>query len=138
MLVFKEQLTRNKFFGLVLGILGIIVLFNPSSFDWNNSDVVIGNGLLLLSALIWTVAILHIQVAKPTHSTAQLLPWQLLLTTLLTAGLTFVLEPRIIIHWVQHSIMIIIYLSLIGTLFSYWAAIEANKTLSAITISVVL
>ena len=34
------------------GLAGIAIMFNPFAFDWSNRDALIGNGLLLLAAVL--------------------------------------------------------------------------------------
>ena len=54
-----EPLNRGAAGGLVLGTGGLPVLFNPFGFDWSDPDTVLGNGLLILSAMSWAAGILH-------------------------------------------------------------------------------
>lgn len=72
-----EKLTGLRIAGLTLGLIGLGILFNPFGFDWSDSNVVYGNGLLLLAALAWSIAILHMRVHKFRLSPLELGPWQL-------------------------------------------------------------
>jgi drug/metabolite transporter (DMT)-like permease len=58
-LLLKEDLSARQLVGIMIGLAGLVVMFNPSAFDWTNRDAVLGNGLLLLSALAWSVSILY-------------------------------------------------------------------------------
>ncbi len=52
-LLLREPVPRERLAGIVLGLAGIAVMFNPSAFDWSNGNALIGSGLLLLAALCW-------------------------------------------------------------------------------------
>ena len=58
-LLLKEDLSARQVVGIAIGLTGLAVMFNPSAFDWADRDAVLGNGLLLLSALAWSVSILY-------------------------------------------------------------------------------
>ena len=54
-LFLKEPMPARRILGIVLGLIGVAVLFNPQNFDWRDTNVLIGNGLILLAALIINV-----------------------------------------------------------------------------------
>ena len=56
-LLLGERLTRRMVVGLLLGLAGVLVLFNPAAIDWSDRHVVLGNALLMLAALIWAALI---------------------------------------------------------------------------------
>ena len=56
--IFKEKAGFLKWLGLVLGIAGIIVLFGPWGIKWDNYAALLGNGILLLAAMCWAIAII--------------------------------------------------------------------------------
>jgi drug/metabolite transporter (DMT)-like permease len=50
-LLLKEPMPRRRVLGIFLGLAGLLLMFNPRSFDWHDRNALLGNGLLLLSAL---------------------------------------------------------------------------------------
>src|SRR5512135_2232626 len=42
-LFLKERLTARRVAGVIMGVLGLIVLFNPVTFDWGDRRAVLGN-----------------------------------------------------------------------------------------------
>ena len=60
-LFLHERLTPRRAAGVVMGLLGLVVLFNPLAFDWSNRTAVLGNGALVLAALLWAASIVHIR-----------------------------------------------------------------------------
>lgn len=135
---FKEPLPLAKMIGLLLGIAGILVLFNPFHFNWRDHNVVLGNGLLLLAAIAWAVCILHIRFARWHLSPAQLLPWQLLVSSIMLFLFAIFLEPKPTIHWSWHLAGLLVYIGPFASAFGYWAVIEVSRKLPAVTTSLCL
>lgn len=137
-LFFGEKATPLKLLGLILGISGILLLFSPTHFDWHHTDILIGNGFLLLASFCWAVAILHIRYGEWHSAPLQLLPWQLLLGSILPLILASVTEPFRSIHWHFVLIGIILFSSILATAFGYWCSIIISKTLPVMTTSLAL
>src|SRR5215510_1242016 len=55
-LVLGETLSRRRMLGLGLGILGLLTIFNPMTFDWSDRAAISGNAALLLAALLLVFA----------------------------------------------------------------------------------
>ena len=58
-----ERLTARRAIGVLVGLAGLAVLFNPLALDWRSRDALIGNGAALASALSWAASILHLRGA---------------------------------------------------------------------------
>jgi drug/metabolite transporter (DMT)-like permease len=56
-----ERLTPLKTIGLLCGLGGVFVLFNPLGFDWSSRSLLVGNGFLIAGALAWALCILHVR-----------------------------------------------------------------------------
>ncbi len=48
--------------GLVIGLGGLAILFNPLGFDWTDQIVILGNGILVFASLLWVVSIIHMRM----------------------------------------------------------------------------
>jgi drug/metabolite transporter (DMT)-like permease len=134
-LFFGEAVTRMKLIGVLLGLAGITILFSPTSLDWSNHNVVIGNLLLLLSALVWAIALLQTRFGRWHSDPLKLLPWQLLLATVLTTAIALIFEPTSTIQWNTSLWATLIFNGLLSTAFGYWAAITVFKNLPAVSSS---
>lgn len=132
---FHEKLNFLKIVGLLLGIAGMVVLFNPLSFNWHNNDYVLGNLLLILSAMSWAVAILATRYYRTICSPLQLLPWQLLVGSILVIPVAQLFESHPIIHWNLALTGSILYNGILSTAVGFWGAIRVGRSLPATTIS---
>ena len=94
-LLLKEDLSARQMVGIAIGLTGLAVMFNPSAFDWGDHDAVLGNGLLLLSALAWSVSILYTRAHHWLATPFQLVFWQALLATILLTILAMVIEGEL-------------------------------------------
>ena len=130
-----ERLNARKGAGLILGLTGVAVLFNPLGFDWSTPDVLIGNGLLMLAALGWAATILHTRRHSWTASPLQLAPWQMLgaLPVLLVLALVF--EGDAEIAWSGELIAILLFNGPVATAFCFWAVVTVQRSLPAISTS---
>ncbi|HVV69190.1 MAG TPA: DMT family transporter [Gammaproteobacteria bacterium] len=137
-LFFKEHLSKLALLGIIVGILGVLCMFNPLSFNWHDSLALKGNGLLLLAAFIWAMVIIHVRFGIHHRSPLELAPWQMLLGTLFVWMMALIFEPKPAIDWSWHLAWQIAYLGPIASAFAYWGVIELNRQLPAITISLLL
>ena len=130
-----ERLSRGKLCGLVLGLGGVLVLFNPLGFDWADGRALVGNGLLLLAALVWAATILHVRGHRWTLTPLELAPWQML------AGLVPVTILAVLMEGAPHPdasvelIWTLAYNGSFATAFAFWAAVTVNRLLPALTVS---
>ena len=84
-----ERLTARRAIGVMLGLTGLVVLFNPLAFDWSQRGAVLGNLAILAAALLWAASILHIRGHRWRSTPFDLLPWETLLATALLAPLAY-------------------------------------------------
>ena len=118
-LLLGERLTRRRVVGVVVGLAGLIVLFNPAALDWTRRTTVLGNVAILGAALLWAGAILHIRGHHWRSTPFDLLPWQMLLATVILVPLAALFA----------------YAGLPGSALAYWASAMAGLRLPAATIS---
>jgi drug/metabolite transporter (DMT)-like permease len=130
-----ERLNRLKAAGLVLGIGGVVVLFNPLGFDWTDRQLVMGNLLLMGSAIAWAASIMLIR-GRPWHLTPlQLAPWQLLLGGALLLAAAYGFEGPLSLRLTPKVIAILAYNGPVCIGFCYWASVDIARALPAVTSS---
>jgi drug/metabolite transporter (DMT)-like permease len=130
-----EPLTGRRLLGVGIGLLGLVTLFNPLALDWTRGDVVVGNALILLAALLWAGAIVHGRGHRWRSTAFALLPWQLLMATTILVPLAFTFEGAPHFAWTPSLIALLIYGGIPGTALPYWAIAMATQRLPAVTVS---
>jgi drug/metabolite transporter (DMT)-like permease len=130
-----ERLGARKGAGLALGLAGVACLFNPFGFDWSRAEVVWGNAYLLLAALGWAAAILHVRAHRWVSSPLQLAPWQMLAALPVLLALALGVEGRIAVPWTPGLVAILIYNGVVATAFCFWAVVTVQRSLPAISTS---
>ena len=84
-LFLREPLTVRRLIGVLVGLAGLVALFNPLALDWSDRAVVLGNLAILAGALLWAISILHIRAHRWVSTPFALIPWETLLATALLA-----------------------------------------------------
>ncbi|QCI67445.1 DMT family transporter [Phreatobacter stygius] len=134
-LFLKEDMPPSRLIGIALGLCGLVVMFNPLAFDWSDRQALIGNGLLLLSALSWSVSILYVRAHEWISTPFQLGLWQTLLATVVLTVLALLFEPLPDIRWTTPLVFAFGYNVLIGTVLGFWAMAVVNRSVPATTTS---
>ncbi|MEE2996478.1 MAG: DMT family transporter [Pseudomonadota bacterium] len=97
--LFGEKPSKRRLIGMVIAMIGLFVLFNPGAFDWSNGDVVLGNALLMICALLWSVTIIHIRSYRSLLTPIQLAPYQLMISASFIGLLALIFEPLPDFDW---------------------------------------
>jgi drug/metabolite transporter (DMT)-like permease len=133
--VFKEKIAFQKLIGIFFGFVGILILFSPWGINWHDHNILLGNFLILTSAICWALAIICSRYMKWYREPIELLPWQFLVALIPTALVCFIVDPRPHIIWNTEIILILSFTAIFTTAFAYWAFILVSKTLPITTTS---
>ncbi len=134
-LFLREPLTRRRAVGVVIGLAGLVTLFNPLTFDWSDRAVVQGNLAILAGALLWAGSIVHIRAHRWRSTPFALIPWETLLATLLLTPIALAGGAAPHVAWTPTYTALLLYLGIVGTAVAYWAAATASRHLPAVTTS---
>jgi drug/metabolite transporter (DMT)-like permease len=130
-----ERLTARRLAGVVIGLLGLLVLFNPAAFDWSNREAVLGNGAIIVAALLWAASILHIRGHRWQSTPFDLVPWEMLLATAILMPLAIATSKVPNTEWNVRLVALLLYAGVPGTALAYWAIAVASRNLPAVTTS---
>jgi drug/metabolite transporter (DMT)-like permease len=130
-----EHLPPRRAFGVVVGLLGLALLFNPLALDWSRGEVVLGNAAILAAALLWAASIVHVRGHRWRSTAFALLPWETLLATVILIALSLAFEGVPAVTWTPQLVGLLLYGGIPGTALPYWAIAMATQRLPAVTIS---
>ena len=133
-----ERLDAWKAAGFLLGIGGLLVLFNPSSFDWGDPRVLLGNGLILGGAAIGGLVMLHIRGRIWGASPLALAPWQFVVASAVVVPLALWAEPGARIDWDRELLAVVAYNGPLATALGLWAYVVISRALPSITAAMAL
>lgn len=132
-IVLRERLTGLRLTGLALGFTGLVLLLEPWSLDWRNTQLLWGVGMLLVAATANASTTVHIRGHRWVRSPIQLMPWQLGLAAVPIAGLALTLEGFPSVRWTGGTVAIVGYQILLGSAFGLWGLLTIGRSLPAIT-----
>lgn len=130
-----EHLDRFKGAGFLLGMLGLVVLFNPLGFDWSDPAIILGNGLLLCGALLWAIQIVQVRGHHWDGTPLSLAPWQFGVAACLLVPLAAILDHGEPIRWTPALGAVLFYNGPVTTAFGFWAILSVTRALPAVTTS---
>ena len=136
-LTLGEHLSRRRLIGFTLGIGGVGVMFNPFGFDWSDTAVLVGNGLLLLAALCWALLIVYVRARRNHGPPVTLAPWQFAIAAIVLLPFSLAFEDVGAVQWTDPVLAsILLYNGPLATAFCFWAIITITRALPAVTTSI--
>lgn len=126
-----EVLTPRRLSGLGCGLIGLGVMFNPLSFDWHDHLAILGNGLVLVAAFVWAVAIVHMRAHRWVNGPFELSPWQLLLATVVMTAIACIADGAPHVSGWAAFTGLMAYGGVVGGGIAYWLAGVVTRRLPA-------
>jgi drug/metabolite transporter (DMT)-like permease len=136
--VLKERMTFRRWLGLVAGVVGIVLLFEPWQFVWSDRDVLFGHGLLLAAAVLQASVIVHTRAHRWESGPTDALPWQMVAAAVPLLVLALVREGTPEIRWSIGFGAIVAYQAVLATGFAAWAKQIVVLSLRATTVSLIM
>lgn len=133
-LLLGERVSRARWIAAGLGLAGAAVLIGPWSLDWADRGVLIGHLMLVVAALLWSIAIIATRLWPPRAPMLELLPWCFGLGALVLAPLALLLEPSGGIGAASWPHML--FIGLIAAPLGTWSVVEAGRRLPGAVASV--
>lgn len=133
-LLVGEKVGRRALAGVALGVAGIVVLADPTRFDWNDRQIVMGHVWLLLAGFTWALAMLHTRRHRWRGTPLDVLPWQMSVATVLLLILAAVAEPHGHFDFDKWQLWTaLIYNGVLAGPAGTWAAVSVARALPPIT-----
>jgi drug/metabolite transporter (DMT)-like permease len=128
-----ERLTARRAAGMIVGLIGLVVLFNPLAFDWTDRRALLGNVAILAAALLWAASILHIRAHRWQATPFELVPWEMLLATIVLFPMAWLSGRLPAVEWDARLVSLMLYSAVVGTALAFWATAMASRALPAAT-----
>jgi drug/metabolite transporter (DMT)-like permease len=135
-LVVGEKIGWRALVGVALGVAGLVVLVDPTRFDWHDRKVLMGHFYLLMAGLSWALAMLHTRRHRWRTSPLAALPWQMSVAAVLLWSLALVADPKGYLDpgkWQLWAALLYIG-ALVGPAGT-WAAVSVTRALPPLTAS---
>lgn len=132
-LALGELMSPRRWAGLTVGILGVVLLFEPWLLDWSDRDIQVGHALLIAAAISNAAGSVLIRRHTWQRAPIDALPWQILLATIPTTAAAWVLEGLPRPDWTPQLMAIVVYEGLLATVFALWGQIYVLRRAGAIT-----
>jgi len=130
-----ERLTWRRVGGLLLGMLGLLALFNPFAFDWRDQRSVAGHAVLVVAALLWAANIVHVRGHRWHATPFQLVPWEMLVAAIVLWAVASISGASLAVDWDTTLVLLLLVSSIFGQALPQWAVVVAGRGLSAGTVS---
>ena len=134
--IFRTRLRRAELVGLVVGLAGIGILLNPSAIDWGSAGQLAGSGGLLVGAVLWAVATIHVRSHRWHGTPFALTIWELLVALVPLGCLALVLEPGLPVRWEPRTVLILVYSGPLASAFAFWASQVIARTLGPLATTI--
>lgn len=132
-LLFRVVPRRSEIAGIVLGVVGVAILVNPTVIDWSAPAELAGTLALVSYGVMWAGVTIHIRRHAWHASPLELQPWMLLLATLVVGTAALVFEPGARIDWQPAAVFALLYSGPLATAFAYWASQSITRSLGPLS-----
>jgi len=132
----KEKIDSLKIVGLILGLIGIAILFNPLAFDFSDRSLLFGNSLMLIASFSFATTIILLRRNLSSTPIIKLVPWQLLLGSVFLSIAAVGIEGIPEVKWSPSLFAIMAYNGPIASGFCFWAYITISSNLPAMNTSI--
>jgi drug/metabolite transporter (DMT)-like permease len=130
-----ERLTARKTAGVIVGLAGLVVLFNPTALDWSRREAVLGSLAMLGAAFLWAASIVQIRGHRWSATPFALVPWETLVASLVLVPVACAFAGPPPTEWNVRVAGLLLYAAVPGTALAYWATAVASRDLPAVTTS---
>lgn len=133
-----EGMNRLRWWGLALGVAGIVAVFEPTRLDWTDSRVVVGHIMLLAAAAVIAANSVHVRHHVWSGTPLALLPFQLVGALIPLLLIALISEGLPTIEWTGELIAIVAYQGVLASGLAVWGRLTVLRSLPAISTNLAL
>ena len=116
----------------------VVVLFEPWSFDWSQTDILVGHILLIVAAITNAATAVHIRAHRWAVTPLEAIPWQLLGAGIILVVMALVVDGPPVIDWTPQLTWVVLYQGVLATGVAFWAQIVILRNLAAVSTNLTL
>ncbi|MGI9648339.1 MAG: DMT family transporter [Acidimicrobiia bacterium] len=133
-----EHMDRLRWLGLIIGLGGIVLVFEPTRLDWTDGRLLLGHLMLLSAAALLASVSVHVRHHTWASTPLALLPWQLMVAALPMLTIALLVEGIPAIDWTWQLAGIVAFQATMASGVALWGSLTALRTLPAITTNLTL
>jgi drug/metabolite transporter (DMT)-like permease len=127
----NKKINSTTFLGILLGIIGIVLVFYDHAFEVHSHYYFLGVLLALVAMLSWSVASILIAKKYIKINTYYSTGWQMLISFISCALLSFIFEKPIPLSQIsQQSLLSLVYLIIMGSFIAMICFVYTMKHLN--------
>jgi len=119
LLIFGQRPGRWRLLGGAIGLIGLVVFFNPAQIEWGHRKVLLGNGLVLAAAILWAVGACLYGARRWRSGFWEQLFWQFLVSSPPLLALAYA-SGEIAANWTTRLVLILFYNWTVATALGFW------------------
>jgi drug/metabolite transporter (DMT)-like permease len=128
-----HRMSSRKWFGLLVGLGGVIIISEVWSNDWRERDVIVGTLLLITGAWCNAATSVKVRHHRWTINPLQALPWQFASASIPLLILAIIVDGWPSIDWTPRLALIMVYQTCIASGLAFWAQLVVLRNLSPVT-----
>ncbi|WP_042337555.1 DMT family transporter [Bacillus andreraoultii] len=135
----QERLSLKKLCGLVVGLIGLLIIFGSDLFK-QDQMIIIGEILIILAAISWGISNVYFRIYLHQLPKLQTSAFQMLFGTIGIVVVTLIMEPGMPVEWNMESIYYILFTGVVASAlcFTVWFIILSSIDIVTATISTLL
>jgi drug/metabolite transporter (DMT)-like permease len=133
-----ERMTPLRWAGLLVGVAGILLVFEPTRFDWTDGRTLAGHAMLLGAALSQASVSVHVRRHRWASTPLNLLPWQLLTATLPMLAVALAIEGVPDVAWSFGLVANLLFQGSVVSGFAIWGQLTVLRSHPAVSTNIVL
>jgi drug/metabolite transporter (DMT)-like permease len=114
-----QKINLKIIFGLILGLIGVLLIFSRDINTWINTNYVIGTFALMGAVISWSLGSIYSKYRKISVHPMMGAAVQMLIAGSLQALLGLILGEHHIFHLTENGIIATTYLIIFGSIFGY-------------------
>ncbi|HWB88808.1 MAG TPA: DMT family transporter [Acidimicrobiia bacterium] len=128
-----DRMTWRRWLGLGLGVLGVVVLFEPWGLDWSAPGVALGHTLLIIASVVNASTSVHIRRHRWSVTPLDALPWQLSAATVVMLVLALAVDGPVAVDWTPSLVAVVAYQGLLASGIALWAQIVILRNIDPVS-----